>query len=60
MKITYQIDVTKPEQYAGKIGNVRELEDHVARRLIAEGYVKPYEEQKSGRPVDSTKDSGSD
>jgi hypothetical protein len=39
-RIEYLRDVDRPRQQVGKKGQVRELPDHVADRLVAGGWAK--------------------
>jgi hypothetical protein len=59
MNVRYLLDVSTPEQNAGKVGDIRELDEHVALILIAGGYVVEHvvEEKKSGKVSDKRKDS---
>ena len=54
MNVRYLLDVSTPEQNAGKVGDIRELDEHVALILIAGGYVVEHvvEEKKSGKVSD--------
>ena len=59
MNVRYLLDVSTPEQNAGKAGDIRELDENVALILIAGGYVVEHvvEEKKSGKVSDKRKDS---
>ena len=59
MNVRYLLDVSTPEQNAGKVGDIRELDENVALILIAGGYVVEHvvEEKKSGKVSDKRKDS---
>lgn len=53
MKVKYLKDVSAPSYLAGKTGDIKEIELHIARPLIETGYI---EEIKGGKSADKKTD----
>lgn len=55
MKVTYLHTITTPFKKAGKKGETKEVPNAIAKVLIAEGHVKPFDEKEI---VDDSVDKG--
>ncbi len=45
MKVTYLITIVTPFKKAGKKGETKEVPNAIAKVLIAEGHVKPFDKK---------------